>query len=48
MESKIKTELENLLKQKEQLLANLNALEGAIKMCEHLLKPEEKELEPVN
>lgn len=43
MEDRIKKELEVLKNQQAQILAQLNAITGAIKILEQLLNPEVKE-----
>jgi len=43
MEDKIKERLESLRNQKESLMANLNAVSGAIVALEDLLKQEDSE-----
>ena len=46
MENRIKAELEKLAQQKEQALAQLNAILGAEQALQQLLEPEKEEEEP--
>jgi len=43
MEERIRSQLTELAKQKEQALAQLNAILGAEQALQHLLAPDEKE-----
>lgn len=39
----LKKERENLAKEREQMIANVNAINGALQFCESLIKREEDE-----